>query len=147
MLKHKLIIRECTLEDSGEYNIKARNDKFVVNLVVKELPCAFGKPLTDQNATEHNNVSFDVVLTKPNHNVKWFLNGKELGQDEKFHPKQLENNRFSLEIKDVLLPDEGQVKCVIFNDKGEEIASSECNLKIKGIYFFENLSYISYKCI
>lgn len=133
LLKHRLVVRDCTLEDSGEYKISARNDKFTVKLLVKELPCKFGKPLSDQNPTEHNNVSFDVNLTKPNHKVKWFLNGNELAENDKYSPKQVDKTRFSLEIKDVLLTDEGVVKCVVFNDKDEEIASSECKLTVKEI--------------
>ena len=134
-LKHKLTIRDCTLEDTGDYTICVRNDKLTVKLLVKELPCQFSKKLTDQNPTEHNDVSFDVVLTKPNHKVKWFLNGKEVVPDERFKPKQ-DGLRHSLEINDVLIPDSGPVKCVVYNDKDEEVAQCECKLNVKGMLNF-----------
>jgi hypothetical protein len=105
---------------------------FNVYIYKLELPCKIVKPLIDQNPTEHNNTSFEVVLSKPNHTVKWYLNNVELVENEKFHAKQIEPVRFSLEINDVLMNDEGRVKCVVFNDKGEEVAKSECNLTVTG---------------
>lgn len=131
--KHTLTIRDCTLADAGEYTFKARSSQATINLIVKELPCKFLRPLSDQNPTEHTNVSFDVALSKPDHTVKWFLNGKELTDGDKFKPKQVDKQRFSLEINDVLVPDEGQLKCVVYNDKGDEVATSECNLTVREI--------------
>jgi hypothetical protein len=72
-------------------------------------------------------------LTKPNHKIKWFLNGKEIIPDERFNPKQIDDVKFKLELKNALLPDSGKIKCVIYNDKGEEVAHSECNLGVKGM--------------
>ena len=34
-LKHRLVVRECTLDDTGEYTISVRNDKCTVKLLVK----------------------------------------------------------------------------------------------------------------
>lgn len=81
---------------------------------------------------EHDSVSFDVTLTKPNHQVKWFLNGVELTENVKFHPKKVDDLKFSLEIDDVLLADDGPLKCVILNEKGEQLVESECKLSVKG---------------
>jgi hypothetical protein len=131
---YKLIIHECSLNDSGDYTINVRNDHLTVKLLVKELPCKFAKPLRDQNTTEHNNVSFEIALTKPNHKVKWFLNGQELIPNERIMPKQLDDVRFSLNINDVQLGDAGKIKCIVYNDKDEEVAESEANLSVNGIY-------------
>jgi hypothetical protein len=35
LLKHTIIVKDCTLTDNGEYTINVRNDKFTVNLLVK----------------------------------------------------------------------------------------------------------------
>ena len=132
MINHRLLIKECTLEDAGEYTICVRNDKLTVKLFVKELPCRFLKPLSDQNPTERTNVTFDVTLTKPNHTVKWLLNGVVLAENEKF--KFVQNGtKFSLNINDVLLADAGQLKCLVLNDKEEPVTESECKLNVKEI--------------
>jgi obscurin-like protein 1 len=133
MIKHRLVIKDCTLEDAGEYTIYVRNDKLTVKLVVKELPCQFVKPLTDQNLLERTNATFDVTLTKPNnHTLKWYLNGVLLCENERFSLVQ-NGPKFSLNINDVLLSDAGQLKCVILNDKGEVVNECECKLNVKEI--------------
>lgn len=96
------------------------------------MPCAFVRGLTDKNPTEHETVSFDVAVSKPNHQVKWFLNEIEVTENIKLHPKKLDELKFSLEIDDVLLADEGPVKCVILNEKGEPLTESVCKLTVKG---------------
>jgi hypothetical protein len=131
--KHTLTVRDSKLEDAGEYVLSARSSKGVANLVVKELPCKFARGLVDQNPTEHTDLTVDVTLTKPGHTVKWFLNGVELTDSDKFKPKQVDDVKFSLSINDVLLSDDGPLKCVVFNEKGEEVASSECKVNVKEI--------------
>lgn len=96
------------------------------------MPCAFSRGLNDKNPVEHESVSFEVTLTKPNHTVKWYLNGVEITESIKFKPKNIDPLKFSLEIGDVLLSDEGPLKCAIFNENGEQIAASECKLAVKG---------------
>ena len=103
------------------------------------MPCKIVKPLSDQNPTEHGAATFEVLLSKPNHTVKWFLKNVELVEDEKFKLNQVDPVRFSLQVSDVLLPDEGRVRCVVFNDKGQEVTKSECNMTVNGIiklFFF-----------
>jgi hypothetical protein len=99
------------------------------------------RPLSDQTGKEHSNVTFNVTLTKPNHTVKWYLNGQELQPGDKFKPKQLDDTRFSLDVNDLALIDDGKIKCVIFNDKGEEVGSSEANLSVKGTLFFYSIKH------
>lgn len=84
---------------------------------------------------EHENVTFEVTLTKPNHQVKWFLNDMEVTENIRLHPKKVDDLKFQLEINDVLLSDEGPLKCVIFNDKGEQLAESVCKLAVRGILY------------
>ena len=88
--------------------------------------------LSDKNPTEHESVSFDVTLSKPNHQVKWFLNEVEVTESIKLHPKKIDDLKFSLELDDVGLADAGPVKCVILNEKGEQLAESVCALTVKG---------------
>lgn len=88
--------------------------------------------LVDKTPTEHESVSFDVTVSKPNHQVKWLLNEVEVTETVKLRPKKIDDVKFSLEIDDVLLTDQGPVKCVILNEKGEPLAESVCKLSVKG---------------
>lgn len=96
------------------------------------MPCAFFRGLTDKNPVEHETVNFEVTLTKPNHQVKWFLNEIEVTENIRLKPKQVDDLKFQLDINDVQLADEGPLKCVILNDQGQEIAESICKLSVKG---------------
>lgn len=96
------------------------------------MPCAFFRGLTDKNPVEHDTVNFEVTLTKPNHQVKWFLNEIEVTENIRLKPKQVDDLKFQLDINDVQLTDEGSLKCVILNDQGQEIGESICKLSVKG---------------
>lgn len=94
--------------------------------------------MSDKNPTEHDSVSFEVTLSKPNHQVKWFLNDIEVTENVKFHPKKIDDNKFSLEIDDVLLTDEGPLKCIILDGNGQQLTESVCKLSVKGIFGKKN---------
>jgi len=127
---HRLVIRECTMADGGEYTFKARKGLANVKLVVKELPVKFVKPLADQSPLEHSSVSFSVVLSRPGHSVKWFLDGAECTPGDKFVAKEDGPQAFSLVINDCLIPDSGRVKVKVFNDKGDEVLASDAKLAV-----------------
>jgi len=127
---HRLVIKECTMADGGEYTFKARKGQAIVKLIVKELPVKLLKPLVDQNPLEHSSVSFNVSLSRPGHTVKWFLDGVECQSGDKFVPKQDGPQAFSLIINDCLIPDSGRVKVKVYNDNGDEVLSSEAKLTV-----------------
>lgn len=92
------------------------------------------KHLTDKNSTEHDNISFDVVVSKPNHSVKWFINGVEITDSSRFRLSKINELKFGLEIDNVQLTDAGTLKCVVYNDKNEEVLQSEAQLGVKGMH-------------
>lgn len=143
-ITHRLKIRDCTLSDSGEYTITARKGSCKVNLTVKELPCKFTKPLSDQNTTEYSNATFDCALSKPNHTVKWFVNDVEVTDGEKYQPRQIDQLKFALDIKNVLKPDEARVKVKVYNEAGTEVLQSEAKLTVSDlpVDVFKGLSNI-----
>ena len=78
-----------------------------------------------------------MTLTKPNHFVKWYLNGKEIAADnDRFKLEKIDDKRFKLNINNLEMSDQGQVKCVILNDKGEEVSNSTCNLNVEGKFSY-----------
>jgi hypothetical protein len=90
------------------------------------------KHLTNRNSTEHENISFDVVVSKINHSVKWLINGVEINESDRFRLVKINELKFGLEIYDVQLTDAGSIKCIVYNDKGEEVLQSEAQLDVQG---------------
>jgi len=130
--KRGLVISNCKTDDSGVVSCNI-GDKLSTSakLIVEELPCEITKLLGDKDATEHDYVSFEVTLSKPNHTVKWFLNGVEMNNNKRFKPKQVDETRFAIDIDDLDLNDAGEIKVVVFNSKGEQVTQSEANLFVK----------------
>lgn len=95
-----------------------------------ELPCTITKLLADKQATEHDYVSFEVTLSRPNHTVKWFLNGVEM-KDGRFKPRKVDETKFAIDIDDLQMDDAGQIRVVVFNPKDEEVTQSEANLFVQ----------------
>ena len=122
----------------------------IIKNFVLETPCYMNKHLTDKNSTEHDNLSFDVIVSKQNHTVKWFINGVEIKDDNRFRQTKINEIKFGLEIYDVKLTEAGTLKCVIYNNKGEEVLQSEAQLGVKGIedlkiYYKYSFIFISFE--
>jgi len=82
------------------------------------------KHLTNRNSTEHENISFDVVVSKINHSVKWLINGVEINESDRFRLVKINELKFGLEIYDVQLPPLDIIKGlsnVKVDEKGEII--------------------------
>lgn len=74
----KLIIREITIHDEGEYTCKLEEQECSAELTVIELPPEIVKPLEDVTVTQGENAGFAIELSKGDALVKWFKDGKEL---------------------------------------------------------------------
>uniref|UniRef100_A0A0K8VP60 Titin n=2 Tax=Bactrocera latifrons TaxID=174628 RepID=A0A0K8VP60_BACLA len=74
----KLIIREITVHDEGEYTCKLDEQECSSELTVIELPPEIVKPLNDVTVTQGENTGFEIQLSKGDALVKWFKDGKEL---------------------------------------------------------------------
>ena len=90
------------------------------------------KHLKNKNSIEHENISFDVAVSKVNQSVKWFINGVEINDNNRFRLVNTNELKFGLEIDDVQLSDAGSIKCIVYNDKGQEVLQSEAQLDVQG---------------
>lgn len=77
-LKHTLTIKDCVMEDEGEYAAVLREDKCSAELVVSEAPADFTAALKDQTVTEFEDADFTCKLNKEKAAVKWYKNGREI---------------------------------------------------------------------
>lgn len=81
--KHTLTIKECIMDDEGEYTVVAGNDKSTAELIISEAPTDFTGPLKDQTVTEFEEAMFVCKLSKEKANVKWYRDGREIRQGKR----------------------------------------------------------------
>uniref|UniRef100_A0A8V1A9E9 non-specific serine/threonine protein kinase n=1 Tax=Gallus gallus TaxID=9031 RepID=A0A8V1A9E9_CHICK len=114
--KHSLTLSSVTLEDAGLISFKAEGINSSGKLTVTELPVKISKPLADINITQKDKVTFECELSRPNVDVKWFKDGKELRQSKKVGIISQGNKR-SLVIHKCEYEDQGTYTCQAAEDK------------------------------
>lgn len=77
-LKHTLTIKDCVMEDEGEYTAVVGEDRCTADLMVSEAPADFTALLKDQTVTEFEDADFTCKLNKEKASVKWYKNGREI---------------------------------------------------------------------
>lgn len=89
----------------------------------------FEKKLQDTTCYERTDVSFDVKVTDPKAEVKWFHKGKEILDGEKYQIKSLGNGVHKMTIKNAQADDEGEIKVRYFLGGGEIDGSKIVTIK------------------
>lgn len=77
-LKHTLTIKDCLMEDEGEYIAVVGDDKCAAELIISEAPTDFTAQLKDQTITEFEDAEFTCQLSKEKAVVRWYRNGREI---------------------------------------------------------------------
>lgn len=80
---HRLLVRNASIHDEGEYSCKLDDQHCKAELTVIELPPEIVKPLETVNVTEGEDAVFETELSKGDAMVKWFKNGEELTLNER----------------------------------------------------------------
>ncbi|KAF2987667.1 hypothetical protein EK904_013941 [Melospiza melodia maxima] len=114
--KHSLTLSSVALEDAGVISFKAEGISSSGRLTVKELPVRISKPLADVSVTQKLKATFECELSKPNANVKWFKDGKEIRQSKNIGIVSQGNKR-SLIIHKCEYEDQGTYTCQAAEDK------------------------------
>ncbi|XP_041899175.1 obscurin isoform X8 [Corvus kubaryi] len=114
--KHSLTLSSVALEDAGLISFKAEGISSSGRLTVTELPVRISKPLADVSVTQKLKATFECELSKPNANVKWFKDGKEIRQSKNIGIISQGNKR-SLIIHKCEYEDQGTYMCQAAEDK------------------------------
>uniref|UniRef100_A0A663M3I2 Obscurin n=1 Tax=Athene cunicularia TaxID=194338 RepID=A0A663M3I2_ATHCN len=116
--KHSLTFSSVTLEDTGLISFKADGIHSSGRLTVTgtQTQKSQGKPLVDISVTQKDKVTFECELSRPNVDVKWFKDGKELQQSKKVGIISQGNKR-SLIIHKCEYEDKGTYTCETAEDK------------------------------
>uniref|UniRef100_A0A803VK92 Obscurin, cytoskeletal calmodulin and titin-interacting RhoGEF n=1 Tax=Ficedula albicollis TaxID=59894 RepID=A0A803VK92_FICAL len=96
-----------------------------LSLSFPELPVRISKPLADVSVTQKLKATFECELSKPNANVKWFKDGKEIRQSKNIGIISQGNKR-SLIIHKCEYEDQGTYTCQAAEDK------TSATLKVHG---------------
>uniref|UniRef100_A0A8C5TWT4 Obscurin n=1 Tax=Malurus cyaneus samueli TaxID=2593467 RepID=A0A8C5TWT4_9PASS len=123
--KHSLTLSSVALEDAGLISFKAEGINTSGRLTVTELPVRISKPLADVSVTQKLKATFECELSKPNANVKWFKDGKEIRQSKNIGFISQGNKR-SLIIHKCEYEDQGTYTCQAAEDK------TSATLKVHG---------------
>lgn len=84
-LKHTLTIKDCVMEDEGEYTAVVGDNKCSAELIISEAPTDFSTQLKDQTITEFEDAEFTCKLSKEKAAVKWYRNGREIREGPRYY--------------------------------------------------------------
>ena len=101
---------------------------FLLYFFFTEKPAEFTLPLKDKHCIETESAEFTVRLTKPNIQVTWFRDGKEITPDDNFQPITTEKDH-KLVINDSQLEFTGTYKCVLASG-----LESSAKLTVEGVW-------------
>nr|CAD7586386.1 unnamed protein product [Timema genevievae] len=116
----RLTIKDCTLEDSGEYTcrIEKQSDKTSTNVTIIEYPYKFVKVLKSQQVTEKDTITMLCELDDAGGDVKWFKNNEPVKPDKRVQIIK-DGRKRKLVIKDCKVTDAGNFTCESNADKTE----------------------------
>lgn len=115
-LRHKLIIKDVLVDDSGQVNIKAADVSSTAMLEVQELSVDFTIPLNDVSVMETETAEFVCELSKDVDKVRWFLDEMELKESDRVQFIK-EDRKHKLLIRDCSIDDEGLITIQVEDKK------------------------------
>ena len=93
-LKHTVTIKDCVMDDEGEYTAVIGDVKCAAELIISEAPTDFTTQLKDQTITEFEDAEFICKLSKEKAAVKWYRNGREIREGPRYQHKNISLTRF-----------------------------------------------------
>ncbi|KAK0094450.1 hypothetical protein PV326_010858, partial [Microctonus aethiopoides] len=115
-----LVIKNVTVEDSGTYTIRAKNelgeDTTYIELIVKSAP-KITKKMTDTFSYIETDAKMTVQIhASPAPDVKWYKDGQLIDASERIIMKKEENDNYTLTLKSCRLEDIGSYSIVAKNE-------------------------------
>ncbi|GAA6066201.1 titin isoform X1, partial [Tachysurus ichikawai] len=107
---HTLTLRDVKLTEAGEVKLTAKDFQIQANLIVKEPPVEFTKPLEDQTVEEEATAILECEVSKENAEVRWFRDGQEIRKTKKYE-MVADGRKRKLIIHDCALDDSKTYTC------------------------------------
>uniref|UniRef100_A0A3B4HBA7 Ig-like domain-containing protein n=1 Tax=Pundamilia nyererei TaxID=303518 RepID=A0A3B4HBA7_9CICH len=108
-LKHSLTVKDCIMEDEGEYTAVVGDDKCAAELIISEAPTDFTAQLKDQTITEFEDAEFTCKLNRVE--VKWMRNNMIIVQGDKYQMIS-EGKVHRLQVCEIRPRDQGEYRIV-----------------------------------
>ncbi|MEQ2288957.1 hypothetical protein AMECASPLE_028282, partial [Ameca splendens] len=113
---HALLLKSIRPEHAGEIRFTAERVSSYATLTVKELPVQIIRPLRVKIAMYRHRGLLECQVSRPNAQVRWYKNGKELVSSKK-HQLISQDVYRQLTIEDVRSSDEDTYTCDAGDDK------------------------------
>lgn len=132
----RLTLKNCILEDAGEYSCKLEKqpDKTTTNVNIVEYPYKFVKILKHQQHVEKDDIVLLCELDDAGGDVKWYKGDQEIKPDKRLRISK-EGRKRKLVIKDAKVTDAGMYSCVSNADKTEAEIIVNCKYFVNYNYF------------
>lgn len=114
----KMLIRDVSIHDEGEYMCILDDHECTAELVVIELPPQIIKTLKDVTVTKGEPATFDIELTKGDALVKWYKDGKELQFTDRIQ-LTIDGKCQTLKILNSKTEDAGEYSCEVGDQKSK----------------------------
>ncbi|XP_007893571.1 myosin-binding protein C, slow-type isoform X4 [Callorhinchus milii] len=101
-----LTIKNCSMADDAAYQVVAGDEKCSTELFVKEPPVLISRELEDLNELVGERVQLECEVSEENANVKWYKNGIEISNSNKYRIKA-EGTKHYLIIPEATKADSG----------------------------------------
>lgn len=130
----KLLIRNASVHDEGEYTCALPDEECTAEVTVIELPPEIITKMQDITIARGEKATFDVELTKGDALVRWFKDGQELQFSE--HVRlSIDGKRQKLKIYDTEMEDAGIYSCQV----GDQTSSARLTVEEPEVDFIKKL--------
>ncbi|KAM3620450.1 uncharacterized protein V6R79_023680 [Siganus canaliculatus] len=134
---HTLCFKSVRPEHAGEIRFTAERVSSYANLTVKELPVQIVRPLRVKIAMYRHRGLLECQVSRPNAQVQWYKNGKELHPSKKYQVISQDVYR-QLTIDDVCSSDEDIYTC----DAGDDETSCQLLVEEQAISIVRGMSSV-----
>lgn len=111
----KLLIRNSSVHDEGEYSCILRDQACSAEVTVVELPPEITSRMKNIKISKGEKATFEIELTKGDALVRWFKNGTEIQFSDHIQ-LSIDGKKQKLKIYDCTLDDMGEYSCKVGND-------------------------------
>ncbi|XP_019626723.1 PREDICTED: obscurin-like [Branchiostoma belcheri] len=107
---HRLILLNCRVDQTGAVRFSTGGLISSATLVVKALPIEIIRGLTDQEVFEMESASFEIELSRPVEDFKWYQKGIKLEETNNVSFEVVDERTYKVELRDCHLEDMGTVR-------------------------------------
>lgn len=134
----KLIIKEVSVYDEGEYICVLADQECSGEMIVIELPPEILTKLEDLTIAQGEKATFEIELTKGDALVRWFKDDEEI-QFSDHVQLRIDGKKQRLKIYDALLEDAGEYSCIV----GDLTSTAKLTVEEPLVEFIRKLPDIS----